>query len=179
MSLLVSFDDGVDREAMRSELSALPGVAAYSDARALYETARGMMSLFFAFVGVMLVFGSLMAVALIVNTATVNAAERSPELAAMEVNGAAPGQLGRLLAGESLLLTLLSIAPGLVVGYYVSAGLMDSFSSDLFDFGLELRGTTMMWTVFVILVAWGIGQWPAWRTIRSLDIAQVVRERAQ
>jgi hypothetical protein len=90
-SLLVSFDDGVDRDAMRTELSALPGVAAYSDARSLYETARGMMSLFFAFVGVMLVFGSLMAVALIVNTATVNAAERSPSSRRWRSTGPHPG----------------------------------------------------------------------------------------
>jgi ABC-type antimicrobial peptide transport system permease subunit len=120
-----------------------------------------------------------MAFGLIFNTATVNAAERSPELAAMKVNGASSAQLARLLAGENLLLTVLSILPGLVVGYTVSAVFMDSFSSDLFDFGLQMRGRTLLLSALAVLAVGALAQWPAGRTVTSLDVARVVRERSQ
>jgi putative ABC transport system permease protein len=177
-SLLVTFDDGVDRAAMRDTLSASPGVIAYVDARGLYDTARGLLSLFYAFVGVMLAFGGLMAFALLFNTASVNAAERAPELAALELNGTSPAQVGRLLAGETMLLTVLALVPGLVIGYWVSARLMGSFSSDLFDFGLEIRGRTIVLSAAAILAVAGLAQWSTARSVGRLDLARVVRERS-
>jgi putative ABC transport system permease protein len=177
-SLMVTFSDGIDRASMRETLAGLPGVVAYVDSRALYDTAQSFLSLFYAFVGVMLAFGGVMAFALIFNTATVNASERSAELAAMKVNGASSGQLSRLLAGENLLLTVLSIGPGLVVGYMVSAALMGSFSSDLFDFGLHMRGRTLALSAAAVLAVSALAQWPSARAVTSLDVARVVRERS-
>ena len=179
MSAMVIFAEGVDRAEMRNQLTALPGVVAYVDSRALYDTAKGLLSLFYAFVGVMLSFGAIMAFALLFNTATVTASERAPELAVLRVNGAAPGQLARLLAGENLLLAALAIGPGLLVGYWVSALFMGSFSSDLFDFGLQIRGRTLLLSAVAVMAATGLAQWPAARTITSVDVARVVRERSQ
>ncbi len=178
-SVMVSFSPGVDRAAMRQTLTEIPGVVAYLDSRALYDTAQNLLSLFYAFVGVMAAFGCIMAFALIFNTATVNTAERSPELAALKVNGASSGQLARLLAGENLLLTVVSIVPGLVIGYAVSAAFMASFSSDLFDFGLEMRGRTLVLAALAVLAVSALAQWPGSRTVAGLDVARVVRERSQ
>ena len=178
-SVLVSFADGADREVMRRRIAALPGVVAYVDSRSLYDTAQSLLSLFYAFVGVMLAFGALMAFALLFNTTTVNTSERSPELAAMNVNGASTGQLAKLVAGENLLLTALSIIPGLAIGYWVSAVCMNSFTSDLFDFGLQIRARTLILSAVAVLVVSALAQWPASHTIASLDVARVVRERSQ
>ena len=120
-----------------------------------------------------------MAFALIFNTATVNTSERSAELAALKVNGASSGQLARLLAGENFLLTLLAVIPGLAIGYWVSAAFMASFTSDLFDFGLQMRGRTLVLSAFAVLGVSALAQWPATRAVRSLDVARVVRERSQ
>ena len=178
-SIMVTFTKGVDRAAMRSRLSDLPGVVGYADSRALYETARSFLSLFYAFVGIMLVFGGVMAFALIFNTSSVNAAERVPELAALQVNGASPGQLARLLAAENLLLTGVAIIPGLMVGYWVSAQFMESFSSDLFDFGLQMRASTLGLSALAILVVSALAQWPTARAVFNIDVGRVVRERSQ
>jgi putative ABC transport system permease protein len=178
-SFMVGFSDDADREMVRATLTSVPGVIAYVDSRSLYATAQSLLSLFYAFVGVMLGFGALMAFALIFNTATVTTVERSPELAAMRVNGASAGQLSRLLAGENLLLTTLSLVPGLAIGYWVSALFMDSFSSDLFDFGLQMRSRTMLFSAGAILAVSLLAQWPVARSVNALDIARVVRERSQ
>lgn len=178
-SLLVQFAPDADRAQMRRVITSLPGVVAYVDARSLYDTARSLMSLFFVFVGVMLLFGGLMAFALIFNTTAVNAAERAAELAVFKANGASSGRLARLLSGENLLLTLLAILPGLAVGLATSSAFMGSFSSDLFDFGLHIRGTTLAWCTGFVLAVSLLAQWPAWRTIQRLDVARVVRERSR
>ncbi|MGB5759885.1 MAG: ABC transporter permease [Acidimicrobiales bacterium] len=178
-SVLVTFTASADRQAMRNALTGVPGVVAYVDSRGLYDTARSLLSLFYAFVGVMLGFGALMAFALIFNTTSVNAAERAPELAAMQLNGSTRGQITRLLAGETLLLTSAAIVPGLVIGYLVSARFMASFSSDLFDFGLEIRTSTLALSALAILIVAALAQWATARAVANLDIATVVRERSQ
>ena len=177
-SLLVTFTPDADPSAMRENLSALGFVVAYVDSRSLYDTARGLLSLFYAFVGVMLAFGGVMAFALLFNTASVNASERAPELAALQLNGVSSGQLSRLLAGETMLLTVLSLIPGLLVGYWVSAQLMGSFSSDLFDFGLQIRGSTLVLSALAIVAVAALAQWSMVRAVARLDIARVVRERS-
>lgn len=178
-SVLVTFTDNANRATMRTTLSDLPGVVAYIDSRGLYDSARNLLSLFYAFVGVMLVFGALMAFALIFNTTSVNAAERAPELAAMQLNGTTQGQITRLLAGETLLLTVASIIPGLAIGYWVSALFMASFNSDLFDLALKIRSSTLALSAAAILIVSVLAQWATARSVANLDIAAVVRERSQ
>jgi putative ABC transport system permease protein len=178
-SVMVDFVEGADRDQMRSRLSALPGVAAYVDSRSLYETAQGLLGLFYAFVGVMVVFGAIMAFALVFNTTTATTAERTSELAAMLVNGSSPGQLSRLIAAENLLVTLLALVPGLVIAYWTSAAFMASFSSDLFSFDLEMRPRTLVLAALAVVAVTALAQWPARRSIGSLDVARVVRERSQ
>ena len=127
----------------------------------------------------MLTFGALMSFALVFNTTSVNAAERAPELAAMKLNGTTSGQITRLLAGETLLLTIASIIPGLAVGYWVSAQFMNSFSSDLFNFGIEIRSSTLALPAAAIVLVSVLAQWATARAVAKLDIATVVRERPQ
>ncbi len=177
-AVLLTFTDGADRDEMRQALTDLPGVVAYIDSRSLYDTARSLLTLFYAFVGVMLAFGAVMAFALIFNTTSVNAAERAPELAAMQLNGTTTGQITRLLTAETLLVTAMAIIPGLAIGTWVSAQFMGSFSSDLFDFGLEIRTSTLFFCALAVLIVSGLAQWLTARSVANLDIAAVVRERS-
>jgi hypothetical protein len=66
---MLRFVPDVDCDTMRSELTALPGLAAHVDARRPGRPARSFMSLFHAVVGVMSAIGSLMAFALLFNDA--------------------------------------------------------------------------------------------------------------
>jgi putative ABC transport system permease protein len=95
-SALVRYRPGVDRQAARDLLTALPGVAAVVDSRGLYDTAQSFMGLFYAFVGVMLVLGGVMAFALIFNTLSANVMERAVELTALRTLGMSPATIGRL-----------------------------------------------------------------------------------
>jgi putative ABC transport system permease protein len=175
---LVRYGPGVDRLAVRDGLTALPDVAAVVDGRALYDTAQSFMGLFYAFVGVMLVLGGVMAFAVIFNTLSANVMDRAVELTALRTLGMSRATIGRLVTAENLLLTLVALVPGLLVADLAASEFMASFSSDLFRFDLAVRPTTFVGTAAVIAVVAVLSQWPSLRAVSRLDLASVVRERA-
>ena len=67
--------------------------------------------------------------------------------------------------------------PGLVVGYLGAAAFMASFSSDLFNFDLDVRPSTFVLTAAGVLLAALLSQLPILSAVRRIDIARVVRER--
>ena len=176
--VLVRYAPGVDREAMRRQLSALPGVVAYSDSNALRETVDEYLGLFYVFVGVMLLFGAAMAFALLYNSIQANLAERAVEVATLRAAGTPFRTLSRMITAENVLVTAIGIVPGLLIGVEVSRLFLASFSSDAFSFELQIRTSTLVFAALAILVVSLLSERPGLRAVRRLDIARVVRERA-
>jgi putative ABC transport system permease protein len=177
-SALVRYAADTDTAATADSLRAIPGVAAVLGSKALYDLAQQYMGLFYAFVGVMLVLGAIMAFALIFNTLTASITERATELAALRTLGMSRRTISRLVTGENLLLTVAGVVVGLVVGYVVAAAFMASFSSDLFSFDLHVRPTTFLFTAAAVLVVGLLSQWPALRAVGRIDLGRIVRERS-
>jgi putative ABC transport system permease protein len=177
-SALVSFAPGVDRDRMRSRLSDLPGVVAYEDSQALLDTVDQYLGLYYAFVGVMLVFGGAMAFALMFNSMNANISERSVELATLRAAGTPFRTLARTITAENVLVTLLGVAPGLIAGYVVADLFLGSFSSDQFNFDLQMRTSTLVLSSVAILIVALLSQIPGLRAVRRIDVAEIVRERA-
>jgi putative ABC transport system permease protein len=175
---LVQFAPGADGGAVRARIAGLPEVAAVVDSRALYATAQSFMGLFYAFVGLMVVLGAVMALALIYTTMSANISERLTELASLRAAGMGRRQLTLLVSSENLLLTAIGIVPGLVIGYYAAAAFMASFSSDLFSFDLTLRPWTPVLVAVALIAAALLSQWPVLRAVDRIDVAVVVRERS-
>ena len=176
--VMVRFVGGVQPASVITRLQALDGVATVSDSRALYRLVQQYMGLFYVFSGLMLVFGGIMAFALVFNTMSVNLAERSTELATMRANGLSQRRAAWLLVGENLLLTAVAIPPGLLAGYAAASALMASYSSDLFDFSLHMHPATFVWSSLAMLAVAVLSLIPGVRAAARIDIASVVRERA-
>ncbi len=178
-SLEILFSDDVtDREAVVDELKDLESVGIALDARTLYDLVQSFLGFFYVFIGVMLVFGGAMAFALMYNTISVNVAERSGEFATMRANGLSHAGIARLIATENVLLTLMGIVPGLIIGYVVGAFFMSQFSVDAFTMTFAMRPSSIVLSALAMLVVAGLSLIPAIRTVRRLDIGEVVRERA-
>ncbi len=175
---LVRFVDGADRAAVIGRLEALGVVAGVSDERVLYDTAQQYMGLFWVFIGMMLVFGGLLAFALIFNIMSVNLAERAGELATMRANGFSRRQLAALVTGESLLLTFVAIPIGLVAGWWAARALLQSYSSDLFSMTLNVRWSTYVLSGLAMVVVTLLSLWPGIRAAGRMDLGRVVRERS-
>ena len=175
---LVRYRSGVDREQMRRRLSALPGAVAFYDSRALYDTVNKYLGVYYAFVGIMLIFGGALAFALLFNAMTSNISERVVEVATLRAAGARRRTLARMITAENVLLTLLGIVPGLFAGYWLASLFMSQFDNDQFDFSLQVRTSTFILSALAILLVALLSQLPGLRAVRRLDVAEVVRERA-
>ncbi len=177
-SALVSYDPGADAATLRTAITEMPQVAAFEDAKALYSMMQNYMVLFYAFVGVMLVFGGAMAFALIFSSMSVNIAERTREVATLLAVGTDRRSISRYITAENLLVALMGIPLGLVAGYLAAREAMASFTSDLMAFDLFIRPTTYLWAALAILVVGFFSQRPGLRAIRRISIAKVVKERS-
>jgi putative ABC transport system permease protein len=163
---------------MRGQLEHQAGVVAFRDVRGSEAAVRQLLELFYAIVGVMLLFGSILAFVVLFNTLSVNLAERTVELATLRAAGGRLATLARIVTGENLLLVAAAIPVGLVAGWITGAWFMSSFNSDLYHFTLRLRPTTPLLLAAAVVAITLATHVPARRTIRRLDIARIVRERA-
>jgi putative ABC transport system permease protein len=176
---LVRFADDADREQLRETITGLPGVVAYTDAQALAATVDDFLGLFWAFVGSMAVLGGILAFTVIYVTMTVNLAERTTELATLRAAGVRVRRIAAVVANENLVATALAVPLGLAAGALVSWLFLESFNSDLFSFELALSWPTLALAAAGVVLAAMLSQLPAVLAIRRLDVARVVRERAQ
>ena len=176
--LMLTFEEGTDSDDMRATLSAIEGVEAYVDSNGLYDLAQQFMALFYAFIGVMIVLGGVLAFALIYNTMSANISERQGELAVLRILGLSQRSIGSLVTTQNMLLTVIGLVPGLVFGWILASIFMATFSSDMFTFDLEVRPTTFLFTAAAILVVGLLSQWPALRAVSRLDLGQIVRDRS-
>ncbi len=178
-SVMAIYDSGADADTVQSRLLDMQSVAAVVSSNAIQSLLDQAMALFYVFVGIMLAFGATMAFALLFNMISVNISERSVELATMRSNGLSVREINRLMTGENLLLVAMGIPAGLAVGYATSAVFLASYSSDLFDFSLHMRASTLALAALAIIITTLLSQWPGLKALERLNIARVVRERAQ
>jgi putative ABC transport system permease protein len=172
------FDPTADHQGTIERIGQVDGVVSVVDNGALATLINDFMGFFYLFVGVMLLFGAAMAFALIFNTISVNVAERSTEYATMRANGLSSRSIGALITGENVLLTTIGIIPGLIIGYIAAAWMMQSYSSDILQFNLEMRPSTLVLAGLAMIVVALLSVIPGIRTVNRLDIASVVREHA-
>jgi putative ABC transport system permease protein len=177
-SAFIAYADGADATELRNAITELPQVAAFEDANALYDMMQRFMVLFYAFVGVMLLFGGAMAFALIFNAMSVNIAERTREVATLLAVGTDRRSISKYITAENLLVAAMGIPIGLVVGYLAAKEAMASFSSDLFAFDLYIQPSTYVWASLAILIVALISQIPGLRAIKRISIPQIVKERS-
>ncbi|WP_338758291.1 ABC transporter permease [Nocardia vulneris] len=176
---LIRFGPTADRDALRAEITSLPGVVTYTDTAALQHQVDKFLGLFWVFVLVMLALGAVLACTVIYVTMTVNLAERTTELATLRAAGVPVRRLTAALATENLAATLLAVPLGLLAGVFAAWAFLRSFNSDMFNLRLSLGPAPLLLAVAAVLTAAVLSQLPAARLVERIDIARVVRERAR
>ncbi len=174
----LSYTDDADREQLRSDITQLDGVVAYQDVRSVVGILDQYLGLFWAFIGVMIIAGTALALAVMYVTMAVSVVERTGELATLRAAGAPQRKVAGAIAMENMIATLLAIPIGLVLGVWGAWAFLQSFNDDLFTLALRWPWWTLPAAAVGVLLAALISQWPASRQIRKIDIATVVRERA-
>ncbi|WP_061962998.1 ABC transporter permease [Demequina aurantiaca] len=174
----LSFDEGVNRDEMRQTITQLDGVVAYQDTRAIISTIDDYLGLFWAFIGIMILLGAILAFAVMYVTMAVNVVERTGELATLRAAGAPVRKVAGAIAVESLLATIIAIPLGLWLGAVAAQQFLNTFNNDLFQLDLMWSWWVLPAAALGVLAAALISQIPAARAVKKVDIATVVRERA-
>lgn len=177
-SMMVRYQPGISSSVMRQQLVTRPGVVAVRDRSATEQAVGQLLGLFYAIVGVMLLFGSILALVILVNTLSVNVSERAVEMGTLRALGARIVTLARMLTVENLFVVVAAIPFGVLAGWLTARWLMGSFNSDLYHFSLRLRVTTPVLVAIALVVCVLVAHLPARRAIARLDVARIVREQA-
>ena len=177
-TVMTRFNETTDRPTTIAGIEDISEVLAVQDARSLYDLIQEFLALFYVFGGIMLAFGGVMAYSLMFNTISVNVAERSSEFATLKASGMADRTIGLMVAGENFLLTAIGIVPGVALGIWVSSLFIKSFNNDAFTFGLSISPLTIVIAASSMFIVALLSLIPGIRSVKKLDIGEVVRERA-
>lgn len=177
-TVMTLFDPSLDRTYVISQLEGINSVLAVQDARSLYNTVQQFLGLFYAFTGIMLAFGAVMAFSLMFNTISVNIAERSTEFATLKASGMSDRTIGWMIVGENLFLTIIGLVPGIILGVWAASAFMGLFSNDSFNMSLMMSPWTVVVAALSMVAVALLSMIPGVRSVKRLDIGAVVRERA-
>ncbi len=155
--------------------SAMMQVSIRAMVQRLVETSR-------RFVLIMEVFGYILAFATLFNTITINVLERRAEMATLRTLGVSAGQIGRMVAVESLIVAGLGILVGLPIAHLFVhlfwRAAQTPEQQELFNFEVQVLPTTFVIASSAVLVICSLALLPALRSIQRMDLAKAVKERS-
>jgi len=160
---------------IKQALYHLPGVANVQIKADVQKDWQTMMGLFYMFVAVILIFALVMAFALLFNSMTINVLERQREFATMRAIGASGWRIARFVLVETALLWLVTLIPGLLLGWWGNAAFVSTFSGEMFTMPAYISQASFFWTAAGVLITMLLSTLPAIRHINRLDLAEATK----
>lgn len=168
-----------DAQAARAALvQAFPHALRIEDRAATRTQFELLMQLGWLMVSLMLVFGGVLAGAILFNTATLLVLERQRELATLEALGLRMREVTAMVTTQHAVLALLGLALGVPLSVLASRAMLASFSGELFAFPFVLQAPTVAVTLVGVFVVVLLAQWPALRKVAHASLAEAVRVRS-
>lgn len=169
MLYLTTDPDQADQ--IKQDLYKLPNAASVQSLQEARETYDLLLALFYAFVGVMLVFSLAMAFALLYNGITITITERQREFSTMRSIGTSEGRIGSQLIIENVIIWLIAIVPGWLLGWWLSVEIGNTLSTEWFNFRVTIDPLTFVFASILILAVMVLAGIPAFKRLRKVDLA--------
>ena len=146
--------DPAQQAALSRALKLLPAVAGAGFKRAVLQSFRETMAANMNLsILINLIFAGVIACGVVYNAARVSLSERSRELASLRVLGFTRAEISLILLGELALLTLAALPVGAVLGYGLSALLVQTVQSEVYRFPLYVSRQAVAWAFLGIIAA--------------------------
>ena len=129
LHLLVDTDRMGEINARIKETPAVAGLADWAEVRRQFDAT--MAENLLTMVAIYTIIGVLIAIGVVYNAARIQLSERSHELASLRVMGFTRAEVGFVLVGEVMLLTLLAVPLGWLLGGWFAAGMVEAVSTDV------------------------------------------------
>lgn len=166
------------RESVSRALADVPAVADVSSPRAMYESFRKQMDEGFA-IGVffLVLFSSIIALAVIYNGARISLSERGRELASLRVLGFSKQEVALLLFSEQGLITLIAIPIGWALGYWLAFAMVQSLITETYRIPFVVDSGTYLASAAMTVLAALLSSWVVRRRLNRYDLISVLKTR--
>jgi putative ABC transport system permease protein len=176
--VMLKLAPGVDAEAKRQAVTAMPGVTVYLSTESIEAAVRQVYSIYDVMVGLTLLSAAVMAAALLYNAMSANVSERAGELGTLQAAGIDARMLGRLVSTENMMLAAIGVPGGLIAGALLAQWFLSTYITEGYRWHLVMHIGTPVFVAAGILAAGLLAQIPAFRVIRRMDLAKILRERS-
>ncbi|MBL9202020.1 MAG: ABC transporter permease [Opitutaceae bacterium] len=122
-----------------------------------------------------LLFATIVAFGIIYNSARISLSERARELATLRVLGFSRGEVGAVLVGELVLLTLAALPLGLVIGSGFAKGILTAVNTETVRLPLVLTPANYAFAVLVVAVASAASALFAARKVAGIDLVGALK----
>ncbi len=122
-----------------------------------------------------MLFAIIVAFGIVYNSARISLSERARELATLRVLGFSRGEVGAVLVGELVLLTLIALPLGLVIGSGFAKGILLSVNTETVRLPLVLTAANYAFAVFVVALASALSALFAARKLSDIDLVSALK----
>ena len=123
------------------------------------------------------ILGSIIAFGVVYNSARIALSERGRELASLRILGFTVGEIGYILLGELLLLTIIAIPLGFIFGYGICSFLATQMGSELYRIPLVLFPSSYAFITIVIVTSAIFSGLLVLYRLHGLDLISVLKTR--
>jgi putative ABC transport system permease protein len=163
---------------LSAALKRTPLVAGAGFKRVVLQTFRDVMAANMSTtIAINLLFAGIIAFGVVYNAARISLSERSRELASLRVLGYTRAEISLILLGELALLTMLSLPIGGILGYGLSALIVQSIESEVYRFPLYVSRSAVAWSCLGIMAASLFSALVVRRRLDRLDLVAVLKVR--
>jgi putative ABC transport system permease protein len=168
-----------DRESsLAHRLKTIPAIAGAGFKRAVLRSFRDTMAANMNLtIFLNLMFAGVIAFGVVYNSSRVSLSERSHELASLRVLGFTRAEISLILLGELALIMLLALPVGAIMGYALSALIVQSIDSEVYRFPLYVSRRAVASAWLGILAAAVVSGLTVRRRLDRLDLVAVLKVR--
>jgi putative ABC transport system permease protein len=173
--LAVRSDRMDDLNAAMKETPGIAGLMDWADVRRQFDATLSENLL--TMVTIYTMIGVLIAIGVVYNAARIQVSERSYELASLRVLGFSRVEVGYVLVGEIMLLTILAIPPGWGFGTLLAIGLVDAMSTDMVQIPFHITRRTFALAGLAVFLAALASVLMVRRRLDRVDLATALKAR--
>jgi putative ABC transport system permease protein len=122
-----------------------------------------------------LIFATIVAFGIVYNSARISLSERARELATLRVLGFSRSEVGAVLVGELVLLTLVALPIGLVLGSGFAKGILTAVNTETVRLPLVLTPANYAFAVLVVATASAVSAIFAARKVASINLVSALK----
>jgi putative ABC transport system permease protein len=122
-----------------------------------------------------MLFATVVAFGIVYNSARISLSERARELATLRVLGFSRGEVGAVLIGELVLLTLVALPIGLLLGSGFARGILQAVNTETVRLPLVLTAANYAFAVLVVALASTLSAIFAARKLSEIDLVSALK----